>query len=420
MNPSDLSAKILRNRFEEQRNSAREHQRNNNPDAAARAYRQAADSLEILADIKEVDREDDIQQLRTAAEKLKAGESLEKRPKGSPEQRRDPTNGTEPSDDSSDEFRTTAESFISSTDAVWDDIGGLDDVVRTVKRSVAIGAADSKPVGLDDTKGILFHGPPGTGKTLIAMAIAGSLDVTFFEVKTGNLLSKYFGESPKQISALFDVAQEMSPSVIFLDEVDALTTARGNDTNGAARRVLDTLLSELDGLDSSGDDFVLPLASTNTPWDLDRAIRRRFEFRIFVTLPDRSAAAEIVRIHTLDGDIGFTDDSPEAFVPADDTSVDANSVSEAIADVCVQRGFSGHDIEVLCKEAIQTVTFRENAEMEALVDAGDLEGLQSYSINVPALTPSDVRGAFETVSASLADDELNRFEEWHNEYGTSL
>lgn len=420
MDPTDTSAKILRNRFKEYQSKAREHRRNQQPQQAAKAYRNAAEALETLADLKDVDREDDIEALKTRAEKLEAGEALPSGPNREFSPTGDSSNGHHSQTDDTDEFRSVAESFICSTDATWDDIGGLEDVVQTVKRSVAFGAVQDTPAGLDDTKGILLHGPPGTGKTLIAMAVAGSLDVTFFEVKTGNLLSKYFGESSKQISALFDVAREMSPSVIFLDEVDALTTARGDDTNGAARRVLDTLLSELDGLDSNDDSFVMPLASTNTPWDLDRAIRRRFEFRIYVTLPQRAAAEEIVTIHTIDGGVGFTDAPPAAFYPADASTMEFESIPDAIGTACVEHGFSGHDIEVLCKEAIQSVTFRANADIETLVADGDLAALQSYELDVPALSPSDISEAFETVSASLSSEELDRFEEWHDEYGTSI
>ncbi|QZY01156.1 AAA family ATPase [Halobaculum rubrum] len=425
MNPAaDTATAILRKRFKGHREDAETAKREGRPHDAAVAYRDAADALQALASHQDVDREADVAQLREAANRIEAGRPLRSEPTVDPGGRSDgdrPTQQDPHSDDGADdEFRATAESFVSSTDAVWDDVGGLTEVVQTLKRSVALGAARDTPPALGDTKGVLLHGPPGTGKTLLAAAAAGSLGTTFFEVNTGNLLSKYFGESSKQISALFEVARELSPSIVFLDEVDALTTARGDDTDGAARRVLDSLLSELDGLESNDDSFVLPLASTNTPWDLDRAVRRRFEQRIYVPLPDRTAAEEIVRIHSTDGGVEFADESPARFLPTDAKADPQDTVSATIAAECVARGFSGHDIAVLCKEAIQATTFRANGDLATLVDAGNMEALRSLTVTTPPVPAADVRTAFTSVSASLSAAELDRFEEWHADYGTTL
>ena len=464
MDPAaDVSAGILRRRFEERRRAAESDRRAGDREAAAEQYRGAAEALSALAELRGVDRSDDIAELRRAADLLAAGEPLESAPgaatgtdaAGAADRPTGDRSGDDsdaghgggprgspgPSDGGGDdeEFRGVAESFVVSTDATWDDVGGLDPVVETVKRSVVLGAVDGTPPAAGDTKGVLLHGPPGTGKTLLASAVAGSLDTTFFEVNTGDLLSKYFGESSKQITALFEVARELAPSVVFLDEVDALTAARDDGTDGAARRVLDTLLSELDGLDD-GDEFVLPLASTNTPWDLDRGIRRRFEQRIYVPLPDRAAAREIVALHTVDGGVAFEEAPPAAFLPAADSSGpdaaaadgavpsesrasepgDYGSPVEAVADECVRRGFSGHDIAVLCKEAVNDTIFRANEDLAARADEGDVQSLQSYDLAVPPLSPGALRRAFGTVSPSLVEDELRRFESWHEEYGTSL
>jgi len=430
MKPADVSAGILRERFQNRYEQAQAYHCEGHAQEAAEQYRQAAQSLEALAGLRGVDRDADVEELERTVQKLERGEDPALASTGSkeaPSERPvagDAGSGAESADA---EFRGVAESFIATTDATWTDIGGLDPVVRTLKRSIVLGAMNDKPAAAGDSKGVLFHGPPGTGKTLLAAAVAGSLDTTFFEVNTGDLLSKYFGESSKQISALFEVARELAPSVVFLDEVDALTTARDDGTDGAARRVLDTLLSELDGLEDS-DAFVLPLASTNTPWDLDRAVRRRFEQRIHVPLPDQAAATEIVRIHTVEGGIEFATDSPDRFMPAHDPAgtADCNAGSgfetpaAAIASTCVARGFSGHDIEVLCKEAVNRMLYRKNRDLEAVADAGDVSSIQEHDLTVTSLPPRDVRAAFETVSPSLADAELSRFEEWHAQYGTTL
>jgi SpoVK/Ycf46/Vps4 family AAA+-type ATPase len=429
MNPAkETATSILRKRFKRHKSDGDTARRDERPFDAAAAYRKAADALAALAANEGVDRDADVAELREAATRLENGDPLRSNPV-SPDTDQRPQGSSNSGDGNAgraedsapeDEFRATAESFISATDAEWADVGGLEDVVTTIKRSVALGAAKNTPPALGDTKGILLHGPPGTGKTLLAAAAAGSLETTFFEVNTGNLLSKYFGESSKQIAALFEVARELAPSVVFLDEVDALTAARGDDTNGAARRVLDTLLSELDGLESEADEFVLPLASTNTPWDLDRAVRRRFEQRIYVPLPDRTAAEEIVRIHSVDGGVAFADDRPAAFLPRESAIDPAPTVPATIAAECVARGFSGHDIAVLCKEAVQSTTFRANEDLEAAVDGGRIDELTAIDLTVPPVPPEAVRAAFETVSPSLTRAELARFEEWHEEYGTDL
>jgi SpoVK/Ycf46/Vps4 family AAA+-type ATPase len=117
------------------------------------------------------------------------------------------------------------------------------------------------------------NGPPGTGKTLLAAATAGNLEATFFNVKVSSLLSKYFGESTKLISALYSVARRLSPAVIFLDEFESLTPSRGSGESGSERRIVSTLLAELDGLQGKDDDsFVMTICATNLPWLLDLAI----------------------------------------------------------------------------------------------------------------------------------------------------
>ena len=171
-----------------------------------------------------------------------------------------------------DQFRQYVKGLIAKSNVTWRDIGGLDEVKVLLMETVVI-AALQKPESIQPWKGILLFGPPGTGKTLLASAAAGSLNATFFNVKTSNILSKYFGESSKIITALYDVARENAPSIVFIDEIDALTTRRSDDASEASRRMLSTLLTELDGFqDKKSDLLVLTLAATNTPWDLDEAL----------------------------------------------------------------------------------------------------------------------------------------------------
>ena len=133
---------------------------------------------------------------------------------------------------------------------------------------------------------------------MLAAATSGTLEATFFNVSIGGILSKYFGESSKLLGQLFQVAREKSPSVIFLDEFEALTSQRTGDESGSERRILSTILAELDGLSSKDSDaYVLTIASTNLPWTLDQAILSRFQKKVLIPLPDQPAREAILRQH---------------------------------------------------------------------------------------------------------------------------
>lgn len=183
-------------------------------------------------------------------------------------------------------------------------------------------------------KGILLYGPPGTGKSYLAKAVATEADSTFFSVSSADLISKWQGESERLVRNLFEMARE-SPggrAIIFLDEVDSLCGSRSEGESDSLRRVKTEFLVQMDGV-GKDDGQVLILGATNIPWELDAAIRRRFEKRVYIPLPEAEARSYMVKIH-----LGDT--------PNNLTDADFDHLGQ------ITEGASGSDIAVLCKEAM--------------------------------------------------------------------
>ena len=307
-----------------------------------------------------------------------------------------PNTGDRGSKDESD-GSFDASSLISSSSVRWDDIGGLDEVKRLVKETVVI-AGLKKPDAIRPWKGILLFGPPGTGKTMIAAAAAGSLHATFYDVKADRVLSKYFGESSKLVASLYDSARSEAPSIVFIDEFDALGLARGEGTSEATRKLLSSLLTEMDGLqDKKTDRLLLTMAATNTPWDLDPAILSRFPRRIYVTLPDAVSCEAIIHLHTkglgtiqLDG--------------------------ATLAERCVKMLYSGRDVQNLCQQAIWTMIHEENPRMDELADL-PFDELREQVLLTRNLCATDFEEAFEKIRSPMGKEDLERYEEWNEKYG---
>jgi SpoVK/Ycf46/Vps4 family AAA+-type ATPase len=401
MDLNNVAEENLKKRYQEQLQEAQNERENENPDEAARLFAKAAKTLDALDDIQSKDRSDEIERLKELVRDL-SGNGNDSGP--SPQA---------PEADEESGFDT--ETFLTQTDVSWDQIGGLDSVKSELKRAITLGGVQEKPDAVQPTDRLLLFGPPGTGKTMLASAVAGSVDADFYDVKLGDLISKYFGDTPKQIKGLFQSAKQASPSVIFLDEIDALTQSREGDMDDHSRRALNALLSELDGTTKNDDDFVMVLGATNTPWDLDFAIRRRFSRRILVPLPDVNASEAIVRENTEGGGVPLEGQASEFLI--DGLSTRPATPYEAVAESCIERGYSGSDIADLCNAAINEMVRRQNTGLEAIADQG-MEEIREYTLDTGPVTPADFRTAFEATSASLSNENIDQFHDWADEYGS--
>lgn len=303
----------------------------------------------------------------------------------------------------------------------WEDIAGLEAAKSLLKEAVILPVKFPQLFTGKRTpwKGILLYGPPGTGKSYLAKAVATEAGSTFLSVSSSDLVSKYQGESERLVKQLFELARKSAPSIIFIDEVDSLCSARGEGENDSARRIKTEFLVQMQGVgrDQTG---VLVLGATNTPWELDPAIRRRFERRVYIPLPESTARRELFKLA-----IGPT--------PSSITDRDIAELAEQT------EGYSGADISVMVKDALyQPVRIAQSAthfkkvpdptgEQPFLYEActpGDraAEEMSLYDIETEQFKPNDVtyshfKSALLSSKPSVGPEDLARFEDWTQQYG---
>ncbi|MBP3225443.1 MAG: AAA family ATPase, partial [Methanobrevibacter sp.] len=238
------------------------------------------------------------------------------------------------------------EVLVQVPDIKWDDVGGLDDAKQELKEAVEwpLKYPDNfQKLGVKPPKGILLYGIPGTGKTLLAKAVASESEANFISIKGPELLSKWVGESEKGVREVFRKAKQTAPTVIFFDEIDSIASTRsGNDTDsGVTKRVVNQLLTEMDGLEELED--VAIIAATNRPDIIDPGLMRpgRFDRHIKVDTPSEEARIAIFEVHTKNMPL------------ADD--VDLKKLAKSTD------GYVGADIEAVCREAAM-LTLRNDIE----------------------------------------------------------
>ncbi len=239
------------------------------------------------------------------------------------------------------------EVFLEKPNVRWDDIGGLEDVKREIKEAVELPMKNAEvfeKFGIRPVKGVLLYGPPGTGKTLLAKAVATESEANFIAVNGPEILSKWVGESEKAIREIFRKARQAAPTVIFIDELDSIAPKRSGSGEGGTRvteRIVDTILTQMDGIKTMQNVYVI--AATNRLDIVDPALLRpgRFDKIVEVPLPDKRARKAVFEVHT-------------KRMPLDkDVKLDELA---KLTD-----GFSGADIENICREA-GMLAIRENLE----------------------------------------------------------
>ncbi|MCL6578497.1 MAG: CDC48 family AAA ATPase [Candidatus Bathyarchaeota archaeon] len=215
----------------------------------------------------------------------------------------------------------------------YEDIGGLHEEIQRVREMVELPLRHPElfqRLGIEPPKGVLLHGPPGCGKTLLARAVANESEANFFSINGPEIMSKFYGESEARLREIFQQAQQNAPSIIFIDELDAIAPKREEVTGEVERRVVAQLLALMDGLSGRGN--VIVIGATNRPGALDPALRRpgRFDREIEIGVPDKQGRYEILQIHT------------RGMPLAED--VDLKKLSE------MTHGYTGADLAALCRE----------------------------------------------------------------------
>ncbi|XP_054018316.1 spastin isoform X4 [Dryobates pubescens] len=237
-------------------------------------------------------------------------------------------------------------------------------------------------------RGLLLFGPPGNGKTMLAKAVAAESNATFFNISAASLTSKYVGEGEKLVRALFAVARELQPSIIFIDEVDSLLCERREGEHDASRRLKTEFLIEFDGVQSSGEDRILVMGATNRPQELDDAVLRRFTKRVYVSLPNEET--RLVLLKTLLSKQG----SP--------------LTQKELAQLArMTDGYSGSDLTALAKDAALGPIRELKPEQVKNMSASEMRNIKL----------SDFTESLKKIKRSLSPQTLEAYIRWNKDFG---
>ncbi|KAI8615513.1 P-loop containing nucleoside triphosphate hydrolase protein [Chytriomyces sp. MP71] len=297
-----------------------------------------------------------------------------------------------------------------SPNVKWRDIAGLREPKALLEEAIVL------PLWMPDFfigirrpwKGVLMCGPPGTGKTLLAKAVATECKTTFFNVTASMLTSKWRGDSEKIVRLLFEMARHYAPSTIFIDEIDSLCSSRGESSeHEASRRVKSEILMQMDGISGSvggggststgeggeRDPIVMVLAATNFPWQIDEALRRRLEKRIYIPLPDADSRKQLLSINLHSIKV--------------DESLDLEALAEKMA------GYSGADITNICRDAAM-MSMRKRIRG---LSADQIKAIPKEELEAPA-SKEDFDTALAKIQPSVSQADLEKYKKWMEEFGS--
>ncbi|XP_011601816.1 spastin isoform X1 [Takifugu rubripes] len=237
-------------------------------------------------------------------------------------------------------------------------------------------------------RGLLLFGPPGNGKTMLAKAVAAESNATFFNISAASLTSKYVGEGEKLVRALFAVARELQPSIIFIDEVDSLLCERREGEHDASRRLKTEFLIEFDGVQSRGDDRVLVMGATNRPQELDEAVLRRFPKRIYVAMPDTETRFTLLK--------NLLGKHRNPLSQAELSSLAKNT-----------SGYSGSDLTSLAKDAALGPIREMGPEQVRNMSASEMRNIQM----------KDFEHSLKRIRPSVSPVTLTLYARWNKDFG---
>lgn len=323
--------------------------------------------------------------------------------------------------------KLSSQIVIEKPNVKWSDVSGLENAKESLKEAVILPikfphlfTGKRKP-----WHGILLYGPPGTGKSFLAKAVATEAgNSTFFSVSSADLLSKWLGESEKMVKNLFDLARTHKPSIIFIDEVDSLCSSRSDNESESARRVKTEFLVQMQGVGNDMDGMLV-LGATNIPWCLDAAIRRRFEKRIYISLPEVGARKDMFK-----SNLGTT--------PNNLTDEDFFELAKKA------EGYSGADISIVVRDAlmipirrIQSATHFKKISGPSRKDPtktahdlltpcspGDPQAIEMTWVNIdgdllvePIITKKDMLQSLHTQKPTVNEKDLEKQRQFTNEFG---
>lgn len=274
----------------------------------------------------------------------------------------------------------------------WADVAGMEEAKQALRESVVLPLMHPELFkgARKPWQGILLFGPPGCGKTLLAKAAANECSSTFFAVDSASVVSKWLGESEKLMKTLFHIAYTDAPSLIFIDEIDSIAGKRGEGNEGGGeRRIKTQLLQEMQGIKSKKDKLVTVLGATNRPMDMDSAILRRFEKKIYIGLPDEKGRKQIFELCTKE-------------IEKDDT-VNFDELAK------ITDNYTGSDIAGVCREVVM-LPIRELDVSGALEKNGQ-------AITVRKINQQDFLNVLKKIKPVVSKEELDRFLKWKEEFG---